>query len=64
MSNSSVPYEAEWVTELRQDAALGKQLIAILSHYCGERGDNEGAVETLNRILHERALFQAPTQQT
>jgi hypothetical protein len=36
--------------------SLEKQLVAILSHYCGERGDNEGAVETLNRIISERNL--------
>jgi hypothetical protein len=33
---------------------LEDQLVDILSHYCGERGDNEGAVETLERIVEER----------
>jgi hypothetical protein len=33
---------------------LEAQLIAILAKHCGERGDNEGAVETLCRIIRER----------
>lgn len=34
--------------------SLEKQLVAILQNHCGERGDNEGAVETLERIIKER----------
>lgn len=32
---------------------LCDELVAILSEHCGEHGDNEGAVETLNRIIKE-----------
>lgn len=65
---SQGPYvEAPWVTELKRDAALGKQLIAILSNHCGEPwcgtpGTSEGAVETLNRIIRQRgAGFTEPS---
>lgn len=37
---------------------LEKDLVATLQRYCGERGDNEGAVETLTRIIHERDSAQ------
>lgn len=30
------------------------RLVQILQRYCGERGDSEGAVETLERIIRER----------
>lgn len=33
---------------------LERELTAVLSRYCGERGDNEGAVETLERLIAER----------
>lgn len=32
-------------------------IITLLSRYCGERGDNEDAVETLERIIGERDLL-------
>lgn len=35
-------------------SSLEKELIRILQNHCGERGDNEGACETLNRIIRER----------
>ena len=41
--------------EVCRNLELGNKLVAILSYYCGERGDPEGAVETLNRIIMERA---------
>jgi len=34
-------------------------LIAILEKHCGERGQSEGAVETLTRIIAERATAEA-----
>lgn len=37
-----------------KELKLLSELIGILSNYCGERGDSEGAVETLTRIIHER----------
>lgn len=54
MSASNTPIDSEWFAELKRDAALGKQLVGILINHCGERGDSEGAVETLNRIIRER----------
>lgn len=33
---------------------LESQLITVLSNYCGERGESEGAVDTLLRIVRER----------
>ncbi len=36
---------------------LENELIAILGKYCGERGDSEGAVETLERIVREREIL-------
>ena len=38
----------------RADLKLLRELISILENHCGEHGDNEGAVETLNRIIKER----------
>ena len=34
--------------------SLEQQLVSILSEHCGERGDSEGAVDTLRRIIRER----------
>lgn len=33
---------------------LGLRLLEILQSHCGERGEAEGAVETLERIIRER----------
>lgn len=41
------------VARLVQAAPLLKELLAILSQHCGERGDSEGAVETLKRLVKE-----------
>lgn len=45
-------------TELTQkfggEEDLGGALVAILSEHCGEAGESEGAVETLERIIKER----------
>lgn len=35
-------------------ARLGRDLVAILQCHCGERGNSEGAVATLHRIVLER----------
>ena len=35
----------------QEKAELETQLVKILSNHCGEDGDNEGAVETLERII-------------
>ena len=37
------------------DAVLLKQLLGILSQYCGETQTNEGAVDTLMRLVREAA---------
>lgn len=39
-------------------AELGRDLVAILLEHAGERGDNEGAVECLKRILRENAVLE------
>ena len=44
-SNGSPPLEGE--------------LARILSHYCGERGNSEGAADTLRRIICERDTARA-----
>lgn len=44
---------------LAEGAALGAHLVSILSLHVGERGDSEGAVEVLNRIIAERDHAQA-----
>jgi hypothetical protein len=36
---------------------LEAQLVSILQRHCGERGDNEGAVETLERLVRERDIL-------
>lgn len=36
---------------------LGNELVNILQNHCGEHGQNEGAVETLERIIRERDLL-------
>ena len=38
------------------DAALGRELTARLSKYCGETGVDEGAVQTLDRLVKESEL--------
>ena len=39
-----------------EDGNLCRQLVKILMNYCGETGENEGAVETLERILSDHKL--------
>lgn len=38
-------------------SSLEYKLVCILQRHVGERGDNEGAVEVLERILHEREVL-------
>lgn len=38
----------------KRKPTLESELLAILIKHCGERGDNEGAAETLKRIIKER----------
>lgn len=42
------------------DAAIEtvEQVFKLLADHCGERGHDEGAVETLMRIIHERDKAQ------
>lgn len=42
---------------MKKQNTLEHDLVEILSRYCGERGDNEGAVDTLARIIDERNLL-------
>jgi hypothetical protein len=39
---------------LLSDVTLLNELLAVLIQHCGEKGDNEGAVDTLKRIIRER----------
>lgn len=39
------------------ETKVEKELIAVLIRYVGERGDNEGAVEVLERIVQERDIL-------
>lgn len=39
---------------------LATELVTILQDHCGERGDNEGAADTLRRIIRERNEAQCP----
>ena len=36
-----------------KDDELLQQIVKILSNHCGETGENEGAVQTLNRIIED-----------
>lgn len=38
-------------------AKLYAELQTILMRHCGERGDNEGVIETLDRIVKERDIL-------
>lgn len=38
---------------LREDKRLANELCGLLSKHCGEAGDSEGAVDTLERLLKE-----------
>jgi len=41
----------------QEDSILCQQLIKILVQHCGETGENEGAVETLNRIIENAEAY-------
>jgi hypothetical protein len=43
-----------YIARLEGDRQLLNQLTAVLMRHCGERGESEGAVETLERIIRER----------
>jgi hypothetical protein len=40
--------------QTQKDICLLQELVSILQNHCGERGNNEGAAETLERIIRER----------
>ena len=46
------------VAQWKQDAQLLTDLLAILQRHCGERGQSEGAVETLERLERELAALE------
>lgn len=41
------------------ESDLLDQMCALLMRHCGEKGDNEGAYETLERIIKERDRLEA-----
>ena len=51
MLENLCPYHITPITE--KDIETHKKLIKILSNHCGETGENEGAVDTLNRLIKE-----------
>lgn len=58
MNEKGLAQVSAQVDDARHKAAsTGDILIHILSRHCGERGDNEGAVETLERIIREREIL-------
>jgi hypothetical protein len=44
--------------DVMADNETCEKLINILMNHCGETGDNEGAVETLERIIKERDEYK------
>lgn len=48
--------------EDHENVDLGTQLVKILSNHCGEDGDNEGAVETLERIIRKANALEYAKQ--
>jgi hypothetical protein len=46
--------ETTSTTPAEATSELEREMLAILSNHCGERGTSEGAVETLSRIIAER----------
>ena len=49
----------EEIAALKAGTVLGDDLVAIISHYCGETGVIEGAVDTLHRKLDELMALEA-----
>lgn len=45
------------------DAQIGREMMAIVGAYAGDNGKQEGPVETLGRLLVERARFRSDAQQ-
>ena len=42
---------------MEKKSSLEVQLIEVLMRHCGERGESEGAVECLERIIREREIL-------
>jgi hypothetical protein len=53
MAVDNKPVPAEWVKRIEAEQQLGKDLTALLFPYVGETGKNEGATDTLKRLLRE-----------
>jgi hypothetical protein len=47
------PNTSEVIRHLNIDAALGNRLCEILLDFAGETGQNEGAVDTLRRLVED-----------
>lgn len=45
------------VNEASRDMTMENELVRILMGQCGQRGDDEGAVQTLHRIIYERDVL-------
>lgn len=40
-----------------KELSLEQKLVSLLMRHCGERGNDEGAYQTLNRIIYERDVL-------
>jgi hypothetical protein len=54
-----VPPPAEVLEGEGMDVENIHELIAVLSHHTGERGNNEGAIDVVKRIIRERDTLLA-----
>ncbi len=58
MSTDLINTTSKFYKDLKAEAELGRELISILMGHTGESGDNEGAAETLRRIIAERTALR------
>ena len=57
--NSTASSLEENDAQQREELKLLAELVSVLSNHCGKAGVSEGAVDTLTRIIAERATLQA-----
>ncbi|MDD5454040.1 MAG: hypothetical protein PHW62_00870 [Candidatus Ratteibacteria bacterium] len=55
------PDTSDVIRELYSERNLSQKLCSRLINFAGEYGDNEGAVDVLDRLLHELADLRAKT---
>lgn len=57
------PDTSDVIRDLYTDRCLSQKLCNKLISFAGEFGDNEGAIEVLDRLLHELADLRAKAHQ-